>query len=145
MPKFLEEKLKREYGEKSAVPFKVMNSIGAMKGNKETEKGREMERKHERDTMSKHNIREIRVEVHRDAKGAVTGHTVHHHMMPKATKSPAFMENTEESYPFGAGGESANGGANLGGHIMQHLGMGDKSKEAKQDGEADTEGGEYGE
>ena len=46
MPKFLEAKLKREYGANSKVPYKVMNSIGAMKGNKETEKGREMEKKH---------------------------------------------------------------------------------------------------
>lgn len=46
MPKFLETKLKKEYGAKSAVPFKVMNSIGAMKGNKETPKGVAMEKKH---------------------------------------------------------------------------------------------------
>ncbi len=49
MPAFLEDKLKREYGKNSAVPYKVMNSIGAMHGNKETSKGREMERKHKRD------------------------------------------------------------------------------------------------
>ena len=47
MPKFLEEKLKRKYGAKSAVPYKIMNSIGAMRGNKETAKGRAMEKKHE--------------------------------------------------------------------------------------------------
>lgn len=46
MPKFLERKLKSEYGAKSDVPYKVMNSIGAMKGNKETEKGRNMEKRH---------------------------------------------------------------------------------------------------
>ena len=46
MPKFLESKLKKEYGAKSKVPYKVMNSIGAMKGNKETAKGRDMERMH---------------------------------------------------------------------------------------------------
>lgn len=49
MPKFLERKLKREYGENSHIPYAVMNSIGAMKGNKETPKGKEMERKHTRD------------------------------------------------------------------------------------------------
>lgn len=46
MPAFLEAKLKREYGEKSKTPFKVMNAIGAMRGNKETRKGKRMEKKH---------------------------------------------------------------------------------------------------
>lgn len=46
MPKFLENKLKKEYGAKSDIPYKVMNAIGAMHGNKETKKGAEMERKH---------------------------------------------------------------------------------------------------
>lgn len=45
-PKFLEKKLKKEYGAKSNVPYKVMNSIGAMKGNKETPKGATMEKMH---------------------------------------------------------------------------------------------------
>lgn len=49
MPKFLEDKLKAEYGAKSKTPYKVMNAIGAMKGNKETKKGARMEAKHERD------------------------------------------------------------------------------------------------
>lgn len=49
MPKFLEDKLKREYGAKSKIPYKIMNSIGAMRGNKETNKGKRMEKKHERD------------------------------------------------------------------------------------------------
>jgi hypothetical protein len=48
MPAFLEKKLKAEYGEDSKIPWKVMNSIGAMRGNKETAKGRAMERKHKR-------------------------------------------------------------------------------------------------
>jgi hypothetical protein len=50
MPKFLEEKLKKEYGSQSDVPYKVMNSIGAMHGNKETAKGEAMQEKHDRDT-----------------------------------------------------------------------------------------------
>jgi hypothetical protein len=49
MPEFLEKKLKAEYGEDSKVPYKVMNSIGAMRGNKITKKGEEMEAKHKRD------------------------------------------------------------------------------------------------
>lgn len=52
MPKFLEDKLKDEYGADSDIPYKVMNKIGAMHGNKETAKGREMERKHEEDMAS---------------------------------------------------------------------------------------------
>jgi hypothetical protein len=50
MPKFLEDQLKAEYGKDSAVPYKIMNKVGAMHGNKETAKGRAMERKHVRDT-----------------------------------------------------------------------------------------------
>lgn len=46
VPKFLEAKLKKQYGAKSKVPFKIMNSIGAMKGSKETAKGRMMQQKH---------------------------------------------------------------------------------------------------
>ena len=52
MPKFLEAKLKKEYGASSDIPYKVMNKLGAMHGNKETAKGRAMEAKHEAD-MSK--------------------------------------------------------------------------------------------
>lgn len=48
MPKFLENKLKKEYGAKSKVPYMVMNKIGAMKGNKETNKGKSMEKKHDK-------------------------------------------------------------------------------------------------
>ena len=54
MPKFLERKLKAEYGADSKIPYKVMNSIGAMHGNKETAKGREMEAKHQRDEQISH-------------------------------------------------------------------------------------------
>lgn len=46
MPTFLERKLKRRYGEDSAIPYKVMNAMGAMHGSKETGKGKAMERKH---------------------------------------------------------------------------------------------------
>jgi len=50
MPKFLERKLKQEYGAHSDIPYRVMNKIGAMRGNKETAKGRAMAKKHRRDT-----------------------------------------------------------------------------------------------
>jgi hypothetical protein len=49
VPKFLEDKLKKEYGADSKIPYKVMNKIGAMHGNKETAKGRAMEAKHAKD------------------------------------------------------------------------------------------------
>ena len=47
MPKVLEVKLKKQYGAKSAVPYKIMNAKGLMRGNKEL-KGRAMQKK---DTM----------------------------------------------------------------------------------------------
>jgi hypothetical protein len=49
MPKFLEDKLKKQYGKNSSASYKIMNSIGAMHGSKETSKGKEMEVKHARD------------------------------------------------------------------------------------------------
>ena len=47
MPKFLEDKLKKRFGAKSKAPYKIMNAIGAMRGNKETAKGAAMEKKHD--------------------------------------------------------------------------------------------------
>ncbi len=49
MPRFLEDKLKAEYGAKSKVPYKIMNAIGAMRGSKETAKGKAMAAKHAKD------------------------------------------------------------------------------------------------
>lgn len=46
MPAFLEKRLKREYGANSKIPYKIMNKIGAMRGNKETAKGKAMAKKH---------------------------------------------------------------------------------------------------
>lgn len=46
MPKFLEDKLKKEYGNNPHAIYGTMNKIGAMHGNKETAKGMAMERKH---------------------------------------------------------------------------------------------------
>lgn len=46
MPKFLETKLKKEYGAKSSVPYKVMNKLGYMRGNKETAAGKAAQKKH---------------------------------------------------------------------------------------------------
>lgn len=48
MPKFLEDKLKAEYGNNPHAVYGTLNKIGAMRGNKETAKGKAMERKHGR-------------------------------------------------------------------------------------------------
>lgn len=49
MPKFLEEKLKREYPGNPGAVYGTMNKLGAMHGNKETARGKAMEGKHKRD------------------------------------------------------------------------------------------------
>lgn len=47
MPAFLEKKLKAEYpGKPLDAVYGTMNAIGAMRGNKETAKGRAMQAKH---------------------------------------------------------------------------------------------------
>lgn len=48
MPAFLEKKLEAEYGKGNPRVYATMNKIGAMHGNKETAKGREMAEKHAR-------------------------------------------------------------------------------------------------
>lgn len=47
MPKFIEEKLEKEYPKEPDAPYKIMNSLGLIKGNKETKKGEAEERKHD--------------------------------------------------------------------------------------------------
>ena len=49
MPKFLERKLKKEYGAGSDIPYEIMNSMGVMHGSKITAKGEAMEAKHTQD------------------------------------------------------------------------------------------------
>lgn len=51
MPKFLESRLKQEYGAESDVPYKIMNAKGYMRGSRETAKGKAAEAKHERDSL----------------------------------------------------------------------------------------------
>lgn len=53
MPKFLEDKLKKEYGNNPGAIFGTMNKIGAMRGNKETAKGKQMEVKHMKDMLAR--------------------------------------------------------------------------------------------
>lgn len=131
MPKFLETKLKKEYGEKSTVPFKVMNKIGAMRGNKETAKGKAMQEKHDKEVKkakpAKSHMRELRVEIHRGPKPkcAVTGYTVHHHMVPKSTgDSGAFMEHETHTQPFSADEHEA-----MLDHVQEHLSGADDDDE----------------
>ena len=47
MPKFLENKLKREYPNNPGAVYATLNAIGAMHGSKETPKGRAMQAKHD--------------------------------------------------------------------------------------------------
>jgi len=54
MPAFLEKKLKAEYGSDSDIPYKVMNSLGVMHGNKKTAKGRREEKKHDAKSKALH-------------------------------------------------------------------------------------------
>lgn len=44
MPRILEQKLKREYPGNDHAVYGTLNKIGAMHGNKETKKGRNMEK-----------------------------------------------------------------------------------------------------
>ena len=50
MPEFLEKRLKREYPGNPGAVFGTLNRLGAMHGSKETSKGKQMERKHEKDS-----------------------------------------------------------------------------------------------
>ena len=47
MPKFLENKLKREYPGNPSAVFGTLNNLGMMHGNKETAKGKRAEAAHE--------------------------------------------------------------------------------------------------
>jgi len=49
MPKFLEQRLRAEYGDNPRAIYGTLNKMGAMRGNKETAKGRAMDKKHARD------------------------------------------------------------------------------------------------
>lgn len=48
MPKFLEDKLKKEYGNNPSAIYGTMNKLGFMHGNKETAAGAEAQKKHDR-------------------------------------------------------------------------------------------------
>lgn len=52
MPKFLENKLKSEYGNNPRAIYGTLNKLGAMRGNKETPKGKAMQVKHTKDVKA---------------------------------------------------------------------------------------------
>lgn len=64
MPEFLEKELKKEYPGNDHAVYGTLNKIGAMHGNKETEKGREMEKKH-----AAHTHRSVYVARHKEKHG----------------------------------------------------------------------------
>lgn len=108
MPEFLEKKLKAEYGQNSKIPYKVMNSIGAMKGNKITQKGKEMEKKHA--------MKFERTHIEHLGDGT---HVVTHHPVMKMSKSGAMM-TSPEPVKYSAGNDE------LMGKMSEHLGLGEE-------------------
>lgn len=57
MPIFLEKKLEKEYpGNKHAI-YGTLNKIGAMHGNKETKKGKMMQKKHNAKEKALHKMK----------------------------------------------------------------------------------------
>lgn len=144
MPNFIEQRL-REHVPKGVDPdryvYGAMNNMGAMHGSKETAKGRQMEAKHEEKMKTESSpMRSMRIEIHRGPKGEVTGHTVHHDMMPKASKSGAFMEHETPSFPFGAT-DHAGVMANVSKHLKGQMG-GKEASPAAGAGEGEGEGDE---
>lgn len=63
MPAFLEKKLKKEYGNNDHAIYGTMNKVGAMHGNKETAKGKRMEKKHDAKNKALDKMRSIKSKV----------------------------------------------------------------------------------
>jgi len=59
MPKFLVDKLKREYPNNPSAVYGTLNSIGAMVGSKETPKGAAMQAKHDAKVTAAHPHRNL--------------------------------------------------------------------------------------
>jgi hypothetical protein len=51
-PRFLEQRLRKEYPNNPSAVYGTLNAIGAMAGNKETSKGRAMQAQHNRDVKA---------------------------------------------------------------------------------------------
>lgn len=54
MPEYIEKKLRKEYGDNDHAIYGTMNKLHLMKGNKETEKGRKVEERHDQKTKALH-------------------------------------------------------------------------------------------
>jgi hypothetical protein len=168
MPKFLENALRHE-GKRKGLKGKHleryvyggMNSVGAMRGNKETAKGAAMERKHESDLKKgtaemekkssnpspdpRTNKSGPKMEHMRITPAENGGHVIEHHFAPKMKGSGAFMERPEmETHVFGPGD-----GAKMLGHLKKHLCIGaapsPKTEEAEMKPSEPIDGGEQGE
>jgi hypothetical protein len=150
MPRFLESALRHEAAKKGFTGkradryvFGAMNNLGAVRGNKETAKGREMEKKHMADTkmessMKKTPFRMTHITHHPDGS-----HTVEHEPHTKMGKGGAFIERPEStSY-------SAPDGKQLVAKMTKHLGIGaapsPKTEEAELEPSEPTGGHEEGE
>lgn len=57
MPKFLEDKLKKQYPGNDSAVYGTLNKLGYMHGNKETASGRAAQAKHDAKTRPKKNRR----------------------------------------------------------------------------------------
>lgn len=129
MPKFLEAKLRAEYGNNAHAIYGTMNKLGAMHGNKITAKGREMERKHEADMKKEgpgHGYHHTMITHHSDGS-----HTVEHHPHVKPSgKSAAFMDRGEPTT------YSAPHGAALIGKLKEHLNLAGEAANAAEHEEA---------
>ena len=122
MPRFLEQALRHEASKKGLkgkaadrYVFGSMNNLGAVKGNVETAKGREMEKKHMADKKEEKKSPFHKTEIMHHSDGS---HTVEHFPHMKGSSSGAFVER----------GEPTSYAATSGKHLMEklheHLGVG---------------------
>ncbi len=126
MPKFLIDKLKKEYPRNPGAVYGTLNAIGAMHGNKETALGREMEKKHmaKEKGMKKAPFHMTRITHHDDGS-----HTVEHEPHMKMKGSGAFMEKGDGmSYSAGTGKELMS-------KLGKHLGIGAAASPKDEEGE----------
>lgn len=52
MPEFLEKKLQKQYPNNPHAVYGTLNKLGAIRGNKETAKGKQMAKKHAKDVKA---------------------------------------------------------------------------------------------
>jgi hypothetical protein len=60
MPKFLIDKLKREYPNNPGAVYGTLNTLGAMHGNQETPKGEAMQEKHDADEKADEKVSKVK-------------------------------------------------------------------------------------